>query len=315
VLVNALAAGLLFEAGRRLGTRITGLAASLAWTFWPVSVRALYYVDSLLGESLAIPAVIVTVWALALETRRGALGAGCAFGIGVLARPHLAPALPLFLLGVLLLRRRDGEAIKRALLVTLAASMVVAPWAARNAEAFRAFIPLSSQSGLGLWAGWAAGVSGTWDDTPSDKALVAALVKERPGILSGTEPEKSALYLEAGLQSLRQRGLLGGIRWACWKLWLYVRPWETFTGLHLGLLVCTLLAPLGLRQATRSLAGIFSVAVWVGIGATAVTTFYLGRYRVVSTPAVVLMAAFGLERLISAWRAKRAPPGSSPELA
>lgn len=294
VVVNALAAGLLLDTGRRMQGRVSGLIAALLWVFWPVSVRSLYYMDSLLGESLAIPAVIVAVWLLSLGTRLSALLAGVAAGFAILTRPHLALAIPIF--GVFALVRCRQEWL-RAFLLVLGVCSAVTPWTIRNAMVFGTFMPLSSQGSLGIWAGWVEGSTGSWDDAPAELALVRELARAEPELLTATEPAKAIIYSRAAREALQKRGLPGSISWGAWKAWLYVRPWETSTGLHVALLLCTILAAFSLPRSTATIEGLLCWSVWLGIGLTAVVTFYLGRYRVVSTPALALLSSLGVAQV------------------
>src|SRR5262249_32114683 len=92
VLLNAAAAGLLFAAARKAWGTATAAPLTAAWTFWPVSVHKLYYIDSLLSETLAIPLIILALWALTRESTRAAVLAGFALGCAILTRSHLALA-------------------------------------------------------------------------------------------------------------------------------------------------------------------------------------------------------------------------------
>lgn len=299
VLVNALAAGALFQAARRLWGFAPAVLVALAWTFWPVSVRALYYVDSILGESLAIPLLIVALWALTYDRLRTAVCAGLALGAAILARPHLALTVPVaVVLAVVAFRGAARQARNLVLICAVVSCLCVLPWAARNYLTMNAFMPLSSQSGLALWIGWAKGTSGSWDDQPHEKALVRELAERNPELMTAPEPVKSKIYAKAAVEAMKERGALGIVQRAVWKAWLHIRPWETFYGLHSALLLATILVGVAGRSLWSTPANVLATSICIGLLLTSVVTFYLGRYRFVSTPALLLLAGGGIARLI-----------------
>lgn len=298
VLFNAVAAGALFYCLRQRFRLATAVAVSLAWVFWPVSVRALYYVDSLLAESLAVPLTIFALCALCFEGLRAAALAGVFLGLAILTRPHLGPTLLVIpLLGFVSFRALRAER-KRLIVCTFCAALCLLPWMARNYSAFGRFMPLSSQSGLGLWIGWAPGTDGSWVDNDHEDALVAAMAERHPELLAAPEPRKSEIFGQAAREAIAELGVAGVVQRALWKAWLFVRPWEAFYGFHSALFFATLLALCAGRSLWGSAPLALSTSICLGVLLTSVVTFYLGRYRFVCTPALLFLAAAGLERVL-----------------
>lgn len=300
VALNAFAAGVLFSTCRRHWGPLPAVAVSLAWTFWPVSVRALYYVDSLLAESLAVPLLIFTLWALTRDGFVHAALAGLFLGLAVLTRPHLALAIP-FTAGIALLALRGRSARRdrnKLFACAFVAGLCLLPWTARNYVAFQKFMPLSSQTGIGLWIGWADGTTGTWDDRPHEKALAAKLHERHPGFMSLHEGAKSDVYARAAFEAIRERGPVDMLRRVLWKAWLHIRPWETFYGFHSALLIATVLALLARRGLWATPAAAVASSVYLALLATSIITYYLGRYRFINTPALLFLAAGGLASLL-----------------
>lgn len=79
-------------------------------------------------------------------TRVEQVAAGVLFGLAILTRSVLLYFLPLWV-AVQALRRRGPEA-RRALVVTLVALAVVAPWTLRNALRYGAFVPVDSTAAM-----------------------------------------------------------------------------------------------------------------------------------------------------------------------
>lgn len=290
VVFNAFAAGLLADVARKQWGRWPAVVIVLSWTFWPVSVRALYYVDALLGESLAPPLLIGALWLLSFSRRGTTFAAGLLLGAAILTRPHLG-------LVPLLFATFSWRSFRLVLLLLLGCGVAVAPWVARNWSAFGAFVPLSSQSGLGVWAGWVRGGTGTWNDTPADAVLVAELARNNPSLLTAPELEKSRLYAAAAKQELRERGVAGVALHGLKKAALFIWPVEYGYGFNSALLVATLLALVGFKSWRSSLAAQFAASVWFALFSSAVITFFLGRYRFIATPMLLFLSGPALQRL------------------
>jgi hypothetical protein len=114
-------------------------------------------------------------------------------------------------------------------------------------------------------------------------------------MMTAIEPRKSEIYVNAAFQAIHERGVLGTVERGLWKAWLYVRPWEASYGFHSALLLATFLAACAWRRACSSPPAILATALWLGLLFGSVLTFYLGRYRFLSTPAVLLLASMGLD--------------------
>ncbi len=301
VLVNAVAAGLLFDASRKAWGTTAAATTAVLWTFWPVSVRALYYLDTLRAETLAVPLIVLAIWSLTRDTTRGAVLAGLAMGAAILTRSHLALALPIATAAAVIVFMRRPRAREQMLVCALTAALCVAPWALRNAVVFGAFVPLTSQSGLALWFGWAEGTTGAWEQADLVTSLVTRIVSERPALLTANEAEKSQIYARAALDAVRARGLADVAALAGWKAWLFLRPWETFYGVHSALLLATILVLIGGRRSWSSPAALLATSICLSLLCSAMLTFYLGRYRFLQTPALLFLAGSGVAHL-DRWR-------------
>jgi 4-amino-4-deoxy-L-arabinose transferase-like glycosyltransferase len=132
----------------------------------------------LLSEGLFAPLLILGLWALAAAfDGRGralpALAAGLLQGALVMVRPSYAvfPAVAVPLLMIL----RRPHALRAALLVAVAAVAVMAPWWARNARVYGAFVPTSLWLGASLYDGLSPTATGASDmrflDDPAIRAL------------------------------------------------------------------------------------------------------------------------------------------------
>ncbi|MFA5785646.1 MAG: glycosyltransferase family 39 protein [Actinomycetota bacterium] len=144
---------LFFGAARRLRIPIwTALGAAWAGALYPPFV---HFSSQALSENLAIPLLVLGVWAtlVALDRPRWSAGllCGAAWGLAILARPA---ALAAFVVGVVViaLARPLGRRLVIAGSVVLAAFLVLAPWTLRNAHALGGFVPVTSSEGFTLWA-------------------------------------------------------------------------------------------------------------------------------------------------------------------
>lgn len=152
VFAGGIGAWLTYLLGRKLvGERAAFVGALLAGT----DPHLAWYAATLLAESLTLTLLAATLLGasvLSVSSRKLAVVVGSGFGLVALSSPALA-ALPAGLVVVLLLRRWPfARLVQVTVLLALGYATTLAPWVARNAVTFGAFIPLIvPQQGLGLW--------------------------------------------------------------------------------------------------------------------------------------------------------------------
>ena len=151
-------------ATRRLARRMSGDAAAaiavLALALWPSHVMS----AGLVTKELQVLALVTITLAL-YPTRAApgrAIAAGFAFGLATLTQPALLLAPAAVILFEMLRASSWRAATIRTALFLVAFAAAIAPWTARNAMVFGAFVPITSTSGFALfignndraWGGW-----------------------------------------------------------------------------------------------------------------------------------------------------------------
>jgi 4-amino-4-deoxy-L-arabinose transferase-like glycosyltransferase len=300
VLLNAVASGLLIDLCQRQWGRVSACVAGLGWCFWPVSVRALYYIDSVLSESLALPLLLIAMWCFARERRAWAFVAGVVLSAAILTRPHLAfvAAFGGVLMMVMWLRGQREQARRWALLCA-GCAVLWAPWVARNQRVFGTPVLLTTQSGIGTWMGWARGGTGSWYDTPEEWERALAAARGNEDIQSGDEVRMSRGWSHVAAGEIAARGFTGVVQHALHKLWLFLAPIEYGYGLNSALLVTMLLALWGVRSWLATPAAQLAALAWLAFFFSALMIHTLGRFRFVVSPALLFLAGPAVERLFT----------------
>ena len=149
--LGALTVFLIYLLGRRVWGRRVGLwAAGLAAVFPPLVLLS----RELLSETLFIPLLLAALLCVLNFRRSGgalrwAIAAGALCGLAALTRNTAIVLLVVVPVGVWTSRPRFAA---RSLLapasVLLAAALVIAPWALRNAAEFGRFVPLTTSAGI-----------------------------------------------------------------------------------------------------------------------------------------------------------------------
>jgi 4-amino-4-deoxy-L-arabinose transferase-like glycosyltransferase len=146
------------------GRRVAWWSAAI-WAVYPTS---LMFSADLLSEALAAFLFLAYLAACATWAARprwaGALGAGAALGLCLLAHPSKIVMVPLALVWAVGQWRRQPSRMVQAIAIPLVALAVVAPWTIRNYVVFKKFIPLSTMGGSSL-------LQGNNDVVASDPAL------------------------------------------------------------------------------------------------------------------------------------------------
>ena len=144
MLIAISACGLFFIVRRNCGTRPAAIAF-LALAFFP----AWFIYPGVLNAETLLLAAQIGFFAVILRPSRTvawAAGGGAACGLLTLIKPEffLWLALPTILAG-------RGRLVRTAVVSAAVFSLVISPWAIRNALAFQQFIPLTTRSGRALW--------------------------------------------------------------------------------------------------------------------------------------------------------------------
>jgi 4-amino-4-deoxy-L-arabinose transferase-like glycosyltransferase len=145
------AAGLAFLLGVRVGGRAVGIVAGLIVACYPE-----YVIYSGLGasENLMVPLLLLFCVVMAgapggrLTPKRG-LAAGVVLGLAMLVRSTALP-VPILFAGYVVLR--DRRALRGAAVMLAVATLVAAPWVARNRVVMGAPV-MSTNGGYTLWMG------------------------------------------------------------------------------------------------------------------------------------------------------------------
>jgi 4-amino-4-deoxy-L-arabinose transferase-like glycosyltransferase len=133
-------------ANRAAGPAAATAAGVLAAGYPPLVWTPAYVFSETLFSVLALGCAAL----LTLDSRRAALaaGAGALAGLAVLTRPVMLFSLPLVLLWLCWSRRWRSAA-----LFTIACTLLVAPWTARNVHEYGRFVLVASEGGITFWTG------------------------------------------------------------------------------------------------------------------------------------------------------------------
>ncbi len=276
-----------------------------------VQSEALYLV-------LALSAAFLLLVCLDRPSSGLGLLAGGALALASLVRPSALALAPL--LATPLFDRRLPTRVRRSLAASAIAGFVVvlAPWAARNAISFGAFLPVNDEAGFTFYQGnsdwnarfyrlrspgeyarwladlndamrtkWPEEIPGSADVNPGrrSRALLAASarwIRQNPGREARLLREKTAQWLRPGASSL-----------------LRGRVVVALTTIYYAALF--LAAALGLATAGRKGVAFASVSILVATMAVHVAFLVLLRYRIASwDPILLLYAPAGALRWVPA---------------
>lgn len=203
--------------------------------------------------------------------------------------------------------RRDRRAAWGALAVVAIVAAALLPWAYRNQRVLGSWYWLTTRGGISLYDGVRPGASGTGDladvkNSPEVaglseaawdrhfRAAARAAIRDEPGRILRLAPVKLARTWSPVLHAAEYDSGLVRLLFAAWYVplyalvivgvWGYRRQWSAWIYLLLPAIGVTLLH-----------------AVFVGSV----------RYRVAAIPALAVLAAWGLERLISMCRRSPMP--------
>lgn len=256
---------------------------------------------------------------------RNALLLGAIAGVATLARAELALLVPLVLLPPLFARSgRTRTAIMLVGLVGAAAATVLTPWTAFNAVRFEHPVMVSTNDGITLLGAncdkvYRGGAIGIWV-VPAAEAFgdpECAPEVTRP---NGDQSVVARIYRDAGLRyiaaNIRDVPKVVVVRqarvWSAYEthqMWWYnqgegrERIWSRVGEYaYKGLLVIAVVGLVTLRRRGAYLAPL--VAPFAVVAVTATLFYGLVRFRVPAEVALVVLAAVGLDHLLSMRRAR-----------
>jgi 4-amino-4-deoxy-L-arabinose transferase-like glycosyltransferase len=200
--IGALTCIALLRFGTLLAGRTAGAIAATLVALYPAHIylSGVFYVDCIAGL-LAIEWLMLTYRTPAARNMLvTAALAGVVFGLSVLTRPTFLIVLPVAIAAFFIVpgaRWRDGIATVAAFVV--AATLIIAPWTARNYHTYGRFVIVSSGFGDTLWKG----NSELSDGGPGDRFLNWEVKLWRDRLAE--RPEEEQLALTAKYDEVHQR--------------------------------------------------------------------------------------------------------------
>jgi 4-amino-4-deoxy-L-arabinose transferase-like glycosyltransferase len=309
------------DIGRRLYNARTGLIAGLICAVHPSLLR---YVPDFHLEELLTFTVTLAIWSSVVFFQRprlkNAVLFGAATGLACLTKAVFMLYPPIFAVIWLWRQRRDGEDLKKAVLtmgtVALAMGLVIAPWTIRNYRVSGHFVPIST------------GVSDAFLRGYVFTKIEYATLRQPP--YTGAENEVNAWFRDisakAGTTWERDPVADDRILGAEAKIRLRAAPldfvrkfsvglftfWYEMTSLKTSLVAGMIalgswvLAAIGFRRSRKErreqwllLVPIIYLNVFLAL------LLSLGRYSVPVLPALSVLAAFGIDTLVSSVRGRR----------
>lgn len=148
----------LYHIGRRLMPRdqhpeAVALVACLCYACYPYLVfQNLTLIDTPLFMAILFVFVLMMVLLRERMDWRFVLSGGVALGLGILARPTIAP-LGLIVAIWFLFRLSLRETIRRLAPVAIIGALLTVPWLVRNYGVYQTFVPMGNNSGMNFWFG------------------------------------------------------------------------------------------------------------------------------------------------------------------
>jgi hypothetical protein len=299
------------------GSRLAGALAFLLAAVWPPFLR-----ESRVMQTEPLYTLGLTVIAFAFSRFWRSPGVGRAFVVGLvtgataMVRPTgLIPMAGAVLGWAWLERARTMRRLPSLAAMALGVALVVAPWTARNARVFHAFVPLSTGGGELFYMGTTPETEGRW--VPREWLTLKWPLLGEEELRLGRKLnalERDRVLLRAGLRNWSRapgRSLLIAVK----RIWRLVflpvgegdRPWLRWAFFAVLVVLYALAWPRGvegLRSRDRRLrfAGILLVALLFSV--LAQSAFYTNsRYFEPMRPLVLILAAGTLAR----WLSRRAP--------
>lgn len=316
--------------GRRLGGPRAGLIAAAVMAVYPNA----WLVDALLGlETLSLLTTTVTVlaayrlWHRPSLLRAAILGMVCA--VAALTRGEAVLFLPLVAVPTIwAVRAKSPERLSLALVTTLAMGATLAPWVGFNAGRFHHPILIGRYD--------VAFVAANCDDTYYGTSVgywSRGCIPYRPVPKGNDESDDAKVLTRLGVDYVKAHpGRLPFVVFArVGRTFGFYRPAEQvkIEGFAEGrpfqvgraglvayylLMVAAIPGAFVLRRRRKPVSPLLGLVATGAI--TVAATYGLTRFRITAEPAIVLLAAFGIDGAISAWwprrRWKRLGVGNRP---
>ncbi len=305
-------------AGERAGLLAGGIAA--LYPFLWVADGSLMS-ESLYGALIAGALVLAISFARS-PTPRPALALGAVVGLAALTRGEALLLVVLLVLPLALSRRLPwGRRAALAAMAVAATVLVIAPWTVRNALTFDRFVPIAASTSSAI-----AGAN--CDDSYHGRFLGLWQFQcygRRP---PGDESEKAAVYRRRGLDyvdahSGRLPVVLAARLGRVWDLYhpLQQVKYEYFEGrsrtasklgliAYYPLLLLALAGAILIRRRRGPLLPLLALPLTVSV--TALLAYGLTRFRFAAEPAIVVLAAVALDRLVAQRASARAGTLTAP---
>jgi 4-amino-4-deoxy-L-arabinose transferase-like glycosyltransferase len=314
---------LVFSLGRRLFNARTGLLAGLFCALHPMLLR---YVPDLHMETMLTLLCMLTLWLCVRFHDRPTLMNGILLGavgmVTVLTKGVILPYLVLFgaISGVLALRRRSAKEVAAVAAIFVTMALVLAPWTYRNYQVthgrFVLITPGASDSFLRgyVFTRWEFATLQKPPYTDAENEVNAWFRQIAQD--AGTKWEADEVVDEANNARVAKQLIvthpLDTVRKVFVGLFTF---WYEMTSLRNSLIPAVLalgglaFAIVGLKRAHRERRP--SWLIWLPIVVMNVfvaTLIPLGRYSVPILPCLMILAAFGIDTLLSR---RTAPPVAS----
>lgn len=334
-LLGALAAGLVFAAGRRLFGWGAGLVAGVMLALYaPALFNEALLQKEALATFLAASVLLLLVWAAQGSGSSTVVGLGRWLELGVvlglfaLLRENALLLVPALGLGLLLRPRLEPErpgGWRPAGALVLGAALVLAPVVVRNRLVAGEWLLTTAQAGPNFYIGNHAGASGTYQPLSPGRSDVsferrdARVLAEAALGRELSAREVSRYWWGRGLAFVRAEPL-AWLRLTATKVWmvlhryeladteslaLYARTSPWLAGLakwvHFGLLLPLAAAGVAFtRRRWRELLPIYLVASFFALGVA--LFFVFGRYRL---PLAAWLACFAGVAVVEGWSCLR----------
>jgi 4-amino-4-deoxy-L-arabinose transferase-like glycosyltransferase len=321
---------LAYDLGRRLFNRRTGIIAGVLCAFHPVMLR---YIPSLHLETQLTFLMTLLVWLMVRFYERPTKGRGALIGLvgglGALTKAVVLLYPPLFAVGIVLAcrsARRRGEdrrtPFKALLVILLAMGCTILPWTIRNYRATHHFVLITTGTSDAFLRGliFTRTPYITLQKPPyTDAENASNAYFKSLATKAGTEWQKDDYETDKILNAEAKRVLIHDPGAVARKTFIGLFTfWYELTTLKNSLLagvlavVAWVFAVIGWRQARRErrpawllLLPIFYLNIALAL------LLALGRYSVPVLPALVVLAAFGVDTLLT--RRGRTDPADTRE--
>jgi len=296
---------LVFVCGRRLGGEAAGLWAAALAALHPGLIAYTTKFHPFVLDSLLLLAVVAAcLFFSTSRPGRSAVALGAALGLCVLSRATVLVCLPV--IGWWVATRLDRGRLRALALAGLTATLVVAPWVARNRAVQGRFVLTRSGTSLVFWLGNNPHVFSGSAATPAGAPLYQLIPEEQRRRLSSLdELGQQDLLLAEATAYVRARPLAFLQRWAV-KLgyfwWqspqagrLYPAPlFHLYQAFYLAMMALVITAVVAHRRRRET---------WLVVGFCAAiaivqSAYYIeGRHRLAIEPILLLLAGAGAVRV------------------